>query len=255
MKNIGRKFGILFLTVIIFVCNNITYVEASPLTTYEGVDYEIVFDAKYYAQMNSDVVSSYGNNELILFYHFILHGMKEGRVASKEFNVADYVANNPELVTALGTDSLVPYYLHYITEGRAEGRIGSNLSVKQQSQEIYNKIIALKSIYPEGTSWTNENIYISKTGDGGAGCHGFALIASDAAFDDAPRHWCEKSVANIEVGDVLRVNNNTHSVVVLEVHGNHIVVAEGNYNKSIHWGRTITKSELEASLDRVWCIY
>ncbi|MDE6919492.1 MAG: hypothetical protein K2P89_06290, partial [Lachnospiraceae bacterium] len=49
---------------------------------------------------------------------------------------------------------------------------------------------------------------------------------------------------NIKVGDILRVENNTHSVIVLEVRENSVIVAEGNYNASIHWGREIPKSNL-----------
>ena len=47
--------------------------------------------------------------------------------------------------------------------------------------------------------------------------------------------------------DIVRCMNNTHSVVVLKVVGNTLVVAEGNYNESIHWGRTISRSELKAT--------
>lgn len=35
-------------------------------------------------------------------------------------------------------------------------------------------------------------------------------------------------------------------MIVLEVYEDHVVVAEGNYNSSIHWGRTISASEVNA---------
>ena len=36
-----------------------------------------------------------------------------------------------------------------------------------------------------------------------------------------------------------------HTVVVLEKKENSMMVTEGNYNSSIHWGREITRSSLE----------
>lgn len=50
----------------------------------------------------------------------------------------------------------------------------------------------------------------------------------------------------IRVGDMLRINE-SHTVVVLEKHDDYIVITEGNYNSSIHWGRTISRSSLELS--------
>ena len=35
------------------------------------------------------------------------------------------------------------------------------------------------------------------------------------------------------------------SIIVLKKKKDSVIVAEGNYNESVHWGREITKSELE----------
>ena len=56
------------------------------------------------------------------FEHFVTNGMKEGRQGSSEFNLNTYKANNPDLVAAFGDDN-VKYYEHYISSGKAEGRI------------------------------------------------------------------------------------------------------------------------------------
>lgn len=40
------------------------------------------------------------------------------------------------------------------------------------------------------------------------------------------------------------MDNDTHSVIVLEVREDSVIVAEGNYNSAIHWGREIPKAEL-----------
>lgn len=115
-------------------------------------------------------------------------------------------------------------------------------------KNIYNAMIAMKAKYPEGMRWTNDNFYAWKGGiyGGGYGCAGFAFALSDAAFGNLPARK-DTNMNNIRVGDILRINNDTHSVIVLEVHSDYYVIAEGNYNSSIHWGRTITKDQLRNS--------
>ena len=113
--------------------------------------------------------------------------------------------------------------------------------------KVYNAIISKKSEYPEGKKWTNDNFYKWKGGiySGGYGCVGFAFLLSDAAFGDLPAKKYEKYDASaIKVGDIIRINNDTHSVIVLTVDENGVTVAEGNYNSSIHWGRSFTHEQL-----------
>ena len=115
---------------------------------------------------------------------------------------------------------------------------------------VYSAMIALKSTYPEGMPWTNANEYAWKGGifDLGYGCSGFAFILSDAAFGDLPaRMVTEFTFDDVRVGDILRIKNNTHSVIVLEKHADHVVIAEGNYSSSIHWGRKLTKATVESA--------
>ena len=111
-------------------------------------------------------------------------------------------------------------------------------------QEAYERIVALKAQYPEGMRWTNDDMYYSEAvGEYGFGCHGFALILSDAAFGGNPATRYH-DVLQVRVGDMLRVNYDSHTVVALEVRDGGVVVAEGNYNYSIHWGRYISFAEL-----------
>lgn len=110
-------------------------------------------------------------------------------------------------------------------------------------QEVYNIILALKADYPEGMHWTNANSYYSPAMHmTGYGCAGFALICSDAAFGDLPgrTHY---SFDAIRVGDMIRIGD-YHTVVVLEKKADSVIVTEGNYNSSIHWGREITRASL-----------
>lgn len=83
--------------------------------------YSAVYNGQDYKTLNPDLVSALGDNEKLLFEHFINNGMKEGRQGSVEFNLAAYKANNPDLVAVFGNDN-VKYYEHYISSGKAEGR-------------------------------------------------------------------------------------------------------------------------------------
>ena len=112
----------------------------------------------------------------------------------------------------------------------------------------HKAMIALKRSYPEGMSWTNYNSYVwnGEYFSVGFGCVAFAYMLSDAAFGTIEAQTVNDVVfSSVHVGDILRINNNTHSVIVLEVHDDYVVIAEGNYNRRIHWGRKLSKAEVE----------
>ena len=117
-------------------------------------------------------------------------------------------------------------------------------------RQAYEAMTALKSKYPEGMRWTDEN-YCSWHGgifSGGSGCAGFAFMLSDAAFGTLPARKLTKfEYSDVRVGDILRINHDTHFVIVLEVNDSGVVIAEGNYNNSVHWGRTLSKAEVLAA--------
>ncbi len=89
-------------------------------------DLSKVFNAVEYADLNPDVKASLGYNESLLFQHFLLNGLTEGRVSSKAFNVQYYRANYPDLVELFG-DQLGLYYQHYLLYGEYEGRVADKL--------------------------------------------------------------------------------------------------------------------------------
>ena len=133
--------------------------------------------------------------------------------------------------------------------------------------EIYESMIALKDQdqYKEGTVWTNDEPYSDSKGyyhwNGGllngkkisaVGCVAFAFTLSDAAFGSWPARIYaagEFSFEDIKAGDILQVNNDVHTVIVLNVSDVGVVVAEGNMSTGdhvgkVHWGRTISKEEV-----------
>ena len=105
--------------------------------------------------------------------------------------------------------------------------------------------------YPEGKAWTNANpkngYFWQCTGNTyGFGCYGFAAMMSDAVFGKEAALVTHNSFDRIQAGDHIRIGPGSgyHSVIVVERNGNELIVGEGNYNSSIHWGRVITKAEL-----------
>ena len=133
--------------------------------------------------------------------------------------------------------------------------------------EVYEAMIALKDRdgYKEGTAWTNDEPYSDSKGyyhwkggtlDGknisAVGCVAFAFILSDEAFGSLPARMYAAGAfkfEDIKVGDILRVNNDAHTVIVLEVSEAGVVVAEGNistgdHKGKVHWGRAISKEEV-----------
>ena len=127
------------------------------------------------------------------------------------------------------------------------------------SEEAVTQILwSMKSQYPEGMAWTNENSYywnINYTM--GYGCAAFAFILSDEVFGHLPSRKIESgfSIDMLRPGDIIRMNNDSHSAVVLEVHDDYVVLAEGNYNNSIHWGRRYTAQQVEQEITYVYTRY
>ena len=117
---------------------------------------------------------------------------------------------------------------------------------------IYKKMIALKEQYPEGMKWTNDDHYKWKGGiySGGSGCSGFAFILSDAAFGKRParKHY---NFDSLRIGDIFRINNDTHSVVIICVNSTTVTLAEGNFNSSICWGRTFSIEDFKSKVDYI----
>ena len=129
-------------------------------------------------------------------------------------------------------------------------------------QEAYEAMIALQddARYKEGTTWTNYEPYSDSAGyykwkggtlDGknivAAGCVAFAFVLSDAAFGNLPASICAADkfkYEDVKVGDILRVNTDTHTVIVLEVSDAGIIIAEGNLNGKVHWGRAMSRDEV-----------
>lgn len=143
----------------------------------------------------------------------------------------------------------VPFTGNIIPENTVLSVNAAETELDLSPEAVYQTLIAFQETYPEGTPWTNDNSY-----KGNSGCVAFALILSDAVFGTL-RGRTYNDVNEIRVGDILRINNDTHSVIVLDVTDDVVTVAEGNFNKSIHWGRTFTLSRLNEIMTYAYTRY
>ena len=115
--------------------------------------------------------------------------------------------------------------------------------------------------YLEGTPYTNDNYYKWRGGyyRGGYGCAGFCFKLSDTAFERNPAVMQDisyyKSASQIKVGDIIRMDYDTHSVIALKIENDRVIVGEANYNKSIHWGRQISFAEIKKTGNNIMTRY
>lgn len=88
----------------------------SAATVPSGSDLAVVrdgFEPDFYRATNADLVG----DDAALLDHFLAHGWREGRDPCRGFSIEYYLAANPD-VRARGVNP----FLHYLQEGRAEGR-------------------------------------------------------------------------------------------------------------------------------------
>ncbi len=156
------------------------------------------------------------------------------------------VAQAKETNVSIVPEDLVPF------PGGATNAVqtlsGDNQGFVLTQSNVYDLLISYKSVYPEGMYWTNESQFYAWNGGiyyGGYGCAAFTFLLSDKAFGTLPSR-IHYDWDNIRVGDILRINNDSHSVIVLSANGDKITVAEGNYNSSVHWGRVLSRNDLKS---------
>ena len=102
-------------------------------TTINGVDYSSVYDPSFYLSNNEDIRNVFSKrspagvvmiDDAAVLRHFVSCGMAEGRRGSESFDVLSYYNRYPDLRRAFGAN-LTALYGHYLSSGRAEGRIAT----------------------------------------------------------------------------------------------------------------------------------
>lgn len=88
---------------------------------------------------------------------------------------------------------------------------------------------------------------VSPQFDGGRQCFGFARKIAYDYYGEKVSRWEKVSGSSgIKAGDVIRVNNDTHSAWVISVSGNTLTVVDCNWSGycKIRWGGTFDKSKV-----------
>ena len=112
----------------------------NPVTRYGGIDYSAVYDYSYYIAKHPNVIALCGgDDDTAVLKYFVEHGISEGHQANASFNVNSYRYRYPDLRRAFGTN-LKKYYIHYITNGRFEGRAGTGTTSMQNPTTKYNGV-------------------------------------------------------------------------------------------------------------------
>lgn len=88
-----------------------------------GVDYSDVYDYQTYIALNPDIKSACGGDDILALKHFVLYGMKEGRIAKNSFNPYHYRDRYADVRSLYG-NNMKFYYIHYMACGKKENRNG-----------------------------------------------------------------------------------------------------------------------------------
>ena len=133
---------------------------------------------------------------------------------------------------------------------------------KLTEAEAYEHLIALRTEFPEGMAYSSKNHYRSNVvvmidestsiSDFGHGCSAFGYYASDTLFGSEPARYIaagKVKISDLMVGDCIKTTG--HEMVILEVYSDCVIVAEGNYDGQMHWGRKITAAEISRDYARV----
>ena len=136
----------------------------------------------------------------------------------------------------------------------------SSVPYTDDESVIYQRLISMNQEYYEGRRWTNSDTYVwyniyypegssyAYSTYTGGGCVAFCMILSDAAFGDIPAYQKHDVIYDkLRTGDILRINNNSHSVIILEKNEDGVIIAEGNFNSSVHWGSKLSRAAVESA--------
>ena len=105
-------------------------------------------------------------------------------------------------------------------------------------EQVTQIILSFQETYPDKYLWNGE-----EAGDGAD----FLLLISDAAFGDLPvREVKPVDYDALQPGDILRLKNDTYSVMIVEKFDSYATVVEVWTNGRVYWGRTLSKSAVEA---------
>ncbi len=114
----------------------VPWIDYSTITHTETWVEKACFDVMVYRDRNPDLADM---TDAQLKNHWLNHGIKEGRASSTILDLGFYLANNPDLKEAFGTD-YEKVYNHFITSGYKEHRKSSALFDGSYYTEKYPEV-------------------------------------------------------------------------------------------------------------------
>ena len=169
----------------------------------------------------------------------------EIEIKSSEGDVS-YKSNNPSIATVSKYGVVKAKKKGNVDIVVTDDETGQQCICKVKVNEKINKKVLSKKIkklkrkYSEGKKWSD------KTRDkyGNTGCYAYMTKVTEYLYGADAKPKKHYLFNKIKVGDHIRIENGPHSLIVIEKRKNSVIVTEGNYYSSVHWGREITKSYL-----------
>jgi len=98
--------------------------QGSPVFN-NGIAEPPIFDAGFYLNKYQDMKDAFGDNTDSARDHWLRNGISEGRSASADFDPVFYLDQNEDVRNAFGASNFYGAIIHYLNNGRTEGRRGS----------------------------------------------------------------------------------------------------------------------------------
>lgn len=102
----------------------------NPATVYDGTDYSRVYSYQYYSSRYPDLKKIYKYDDVGMLEHFILCGMKEGRMGCPDFQATSYRNRYQDLRLAFRGD-MKGYAKHFMATSQREHRKATGCSTLQ----------------------------------------------------------------------------------------------------------------------------
>lgn len=123
----------------------------------------------------------------------------------------------------------------------------SGVTYTSDETEIYNRIMALETKYPEHSPWGYDKTWSGKTVNeygqnlttSAKACAAFALTVQDEVFGDAPRYWTpydenhRPTYNDLHVGDYVGMGN--HAQILIKKTPTQLLWVSGNNGGLINW--------------------
>ncbi len=107
----------------------------------DACDWDLVFDADYYAETFPMLALQYHNDAGQLLKHFQTVGVHEGRQGSKDFNVGAYLQNCDAKVYRAFKTNYAAYYIYYMLNYSSEKNV--NTKTADNGKTVYQQYTAV----------------------------------------------------------------------------------------------------------------